>query len=147
PADLAGYKCEELVRWATTDADGRYALRVGPGEYEFGTSPLRRQQLTVRAEEVIERNIQINRQPRRLLSGLVVAQAADGRPLTGAVVQGLRTGPGVNPAYTAITDERGRFEVERWPEALQLYARDGAGTLAGFAPVPRGEDAVKVVLR
>src|SRR5262249_40946106 len=26
---------EELVRWATTDRDGRYAIRVGPGTYRM----------------------------------------------------------------------------------------------------------------
>ncbi len=38
PEEFGGGKKESLVRWARTDSEGRYSLRVGPGEYELRAS-------------------------------------------------------------------------------------------------------------
>lgn len=62
PNDLVGRfgeNAESLPRWATTDADGRYRIRVGPGHYQlYGAGFRRVEALEVGAEAEIVRDFE-----------------------------------------------------------------------------------------
>jgi beta-lactamase regulating signal transducer with metallopeptidase domain len=139
---------EDLVRWALTDKDGRYRVRVGPGTYKLAgpNSPHQWEELTVMAKETLERDFHLDRLPRGRLTGEVVARAVDGKPVAGAIVKGESIGALGHAGLEAVADGRGRFEVERWRDKMWLYARNPAGTLATVVTVGADDDTVKLVL-
>ena len=73
-----------LVRWATTDSDGRYAIRWVrvPTPYS-ALAESKHVELKVAGEETIEHNIEVTTTPRSILTGIV---RAGGKPLVSALV-------------------------------------------------------------
>jgi beta-lactamase regulating signal transducer with metallopeptidase domain len=135
---------DNLIRWAETDAGGRYAFRVGPGRYQLsGPAQDRWQQVTVRGEKALERDFHVDRLPRGILKGVVLVRGEARTPVAGAVVQGrtdqLRL-------YEAIADAGGRFEINRLRGRTFLYARNGEGTLAGLARSGEEQDDIQVLV-
>ncbi|MDG3006992.1 sigma-70 family RNA polymerase sigma factor [Paludisphaera mucosa] len=107
---------------ARTDADGRYALNVGPGNYRLtfdSRPPGEILQISGQAEEV--RDHHLDRPKRRLLVGRVADEA--GGTVAGAVVE---IGP--EPTRFVTTGRDGRFcvEVDRFEQALYVTNRDGS---------------------
>jgi beta-lactamase regulating signal transducer with metallopeptidase domain/protocatechuate 3,4-dioxygenase beta subunit len=138
---------EELVRWARTDAEGRYQLRVGPGTYQLsGPSSETRDvvDLTVHSEETLDHDFQIARAPRLELTGSVVAVGPEEKPLAGAILRGesiLRLG---HAGFEAVADRQGQFRTERWNDRMLVAAHSPDGTLAGVATIEPDTLQVKI---
>ena len=108
-----------LVRWATTDNDGRYAIRVGPGPYTiFGPRESKQVELKVADEETIEHDIEVTTTPSSMLTGIV---QAGGKPLANALVNGsLVHFP--HTGFEVTTNGAGRFEANRRRNPMIVYA-------------------------
>jgi hypothetical protein len=139
----------QLVRWAETDAAGRYAIRVGPGYYQI-KGPLQRdppEGITVKEEQTIDKNFHPARLSElRLLKGTVLAETADGKPVGGAILIAMAARFDGSGPYEGAADEKGRFEMGRPLVKSLLYARNPEGTLAAVVAVGEDDEKVKVVL-
>lgn len=135
-----------LPRWATTDRDGRYALRVGPGEYQLRDPVGKKEELTIAAEEAIERDYYVPTPPRGPLTGLVVDKDHGDRPVASARIVGNSLPPGNDGhrGFEAVADAEGRFATERWHDSMILYARTADGALAGSAKISREDRDVTI---
>ncbi len=146
-AELGGVwaQREELVRWAETDKDGQYTIRVGPGRYRLsGPGRDGGEEITVKADETMDRDFHVDRLDRAVLRGVVLANAFNGKPVGGAIIVGEASrGFGIGDA---IADDQGRFEIARAREAAFLYARNAEGTLATILPIRDDDEEVKVVI-
>jgi beta-lactamase regulating signal transducer with metallopeptidase domain len=141
-----GHGREELVRWATADKDGRYSIRVGPGEYKFYQSGDKQENLIVKDERTIERNFHIDRLPRGPLKGEALAHAVDGKPVAGAFISGESIAAPGHAGFEVVADEKGHFETERWRDKMHVYARSADGTLATIMTIGEDDEEVKVLL-
>lgn len=144
---------ESLIRFVSTDGEGRYAFRVGPGAYqirkpvEMGDVRRTEENVEVREGQVIEKDFHLRRlfRPGKTLRGTVRARTPDGPPIAGAIVVeepiGVRIPPVRGPA-----DDRGQFEMPHHTERAVFYARNPRGDLAGHAIVgeDRGEATIVV---
>jgi beta-lactamase regulating signal transducer with metallopeptidase domain/protocatechuate 3,4-dioxygenase beta subunit len=138
---------EQLVRWATTDKDGRYAIRVGPGTYQVrGPGVGQQDDLEVKEAGTIERDFHLERLPRGRITGEVVARVVGGKPVAGAVVRGESMGSPGHAGIEVVADGSGRFETERWRDRMWVYARNPEGTLATIMAIGEDDDTVKLVL-
>jgi hypothetical protein len=127
-----------LTRWARTDADGRYHIRAGAGDYEIAGPDMKFAPLTVGAEATITRDVRLPRLPRGPFE--VTVRKPDESPAAGAAVKGVHLGD-------ARTDEHGRVRATRTREPMLLYARDAAAGLAQFAVVGADDDTAALTLR
>jgi RNA polymerase sigma factor (sigma-70 family) len=137
---------EASLRIVDTDSDGRYAFRVGPGEYELtgpglhgpGTKP---EHLKVADEKDITRDFQSSQGSRpwwQRLRGVVRLIRPGGPPIAGAIVVAEPRGGARVPPSHGFTDEKGRFELFRPFDRALIYARDPKGYFAGY--VAKGVD-------
>lgn len=137
----------QLRRESTTNREGRYAFRVGPGRYQLagpplsGNSPL---PIEVKAEPELVHDLALKNSPRAtFINGLVVEKTPIGeRPVAGAWVYRHVIASSSSPS---LADDEGRFRIIRLPGESILYARVRNG-MAGFAPCPEKGDTVKVVV-
>jgi beta-lactamase regulating signal transducer with metallopeptidase domain/protocatechuate 3,4-dioxygenase beta subunit len=139
---------ERLYRRALTDADGRYAFRLPPGEYVLGGPGVHeRGALTVDAQEEIVRDFHLES-----LAGVTY------RHLRGQV-HDLTTGQRVAVANALVTafgqagreidgraDASGRFDLSFFYDPEFLYARNPEGTRAALLAVKAGEGLALVHL-
>jgi hypothetical protein len=142
---------ESLMRPTSTDGEGRYAFRVGPGSYliskpvEIGDVRREEETIEVGEGEVIEKDFQLRRLVRlgKVLRGTVRARKPDGPPVAGAVVVAEPIGERMPPAR-GVADDRGGFELPHHAERTVFYARSPKGDLAGYTIVgeDRGEAAI-----
>src|SRR5262249_18152257 len=137
---------EELVRWAVTEKDGRYAIRAGPGDYKFYQSGDKQEILTVQDEKTIERNFHIDRLPRGLLKGEVLAHAVDGKPIAGAIITGESIDALGHAGFEVVADDKGHFETERWLDKMHVYARSPDGKLATIVTIGEDDEEVQMLL-
>jgi hypothetical protein len=135
----------QLVRWAYTEADGRYRVRLGRGTFQLSGPDYERRELVVHDEPRIERDFALPRLPRGPLRGRVVTRA-DRRPVAGATVQAESADPSGRGGFEAVSDEHGRFTVERWRARAWVYARSADGRLASFAALTADDEEVEVPL-
>jgi beta-lactamase regulating signal transducer with metallopeptidase domain len=149
PPELADNwnKRKQLVRGTETDADGRYAIRVGSGRYVLSDQgDIRGNEIAVKSEETIETNLRRDSMNTGKLTGIVLAQSLDGKPVAEAFIKGETDGGyGTGTArFEDVADEQGRFEVQRLLINAFVYARNPEGTLATIVSV--GEDDKKVTI-
>jgi hypothetical protein len=145
PARFAGME-EELIRYADTDEDGRFAFRVGPGTYMLSGPYVpgelgRQEQLTIVAGRDVERNFGVpgEEPPWKTVRGVVRTGDAGGPTIAGALlVTALLEGHKPN-AY-GDADDRGRFEMPCPTGKAIVYARNPEGSLAGHAVVVDKDD-------
>lgn len=145
-APIGGKDGEQtLVRFATTDAQGRYRFRVGPGRYRAiipGSSGLSTELVVDKPDEAtIVRDFHLTEpEPPKIFEGRVVEKVAGGdRPLAEAMVEAV--GLGNRQGFSARADAEGRFRGPRRDDGpLVIYARSLDGKLAGFTLVPAGTD-------
>ncbi len=80
----------ELGRRTMTDSEGRYQLRVGPGEYTLFVPPVIRSSgaFQIGNEPEIVRDFRYRDDPVLQLAGLVVRNAPGDQPIAGAIVVG-----------------------------------------------------------
>jgi beta-lactamase regulating signal transducer with metallopeptidase domain len=141
-----GHDRESLVRWATTDKDGRYSIRAGPGEYRFYQSGDKQENLTVRDEQTIERNFHIDRLPRGVLKGEALAHAVDGKPVAGAIIKGESIDALGHAGFEVVANDKGHFETERWRDKMHVYARSPDGKLATIVTIGEDDEEVRMLL-
>ena len=111
---------ETCVRIVDTDSDGRYAFRVGPGDYQL-TEPQARgpgiepEQLKVGGGDDIQRDFHVSQLGRpwwQRLRGVVRLSHSDGPPIAGAIVVAEPIGARIPPSH-GFADDKGRFELFR----------------------------------
>jgi hypothetical protein len=125
-----------LVRWAKTDDDGYYRIRIGPGNYELMAPGGAKTFLRIQQEEKVEQNFHVVRMPRAVLQGLVVD--GQGKSIAGAHVRGA--------GFEITADGDGKFALERQTTQMRLHARNGDGTLASFTSLGEDDAYIKIVL-
>ena len=131
-----------LVRWATSDKDGNYAIRLGDGAYEIRFQQ-KSEALAVNGLPNIVRDYHLERLSRGELRGLV--RLADGKPAANAHIAGESVDAPSHAGMEGLADSQGRFVVERWRDKMHLYASDENGAQAAIAAID--EDAEKADLR
>jgi protocatechuate 3,4-dioxygenase beta subunit len=149
PADLKGQwgrSQEQLVRWAATDKDGHYSIRVGPGTYKISGPETDHRRLVVKEEKIVTEDFHIDRLARGPLEGVVLAKTVDGKPVAGAIVQGESVKWSGHAGFEAVADDKGCFRSERWHDDMYLYVRDPKGTLATVASIGADDEKVTIVL-
>ncbi len=102
PADLS----DGATRIADTDSDGRYAFRVGPGDYQLSgpREPGGRaetERIKVGDSQNFRKDFQVARlvRPLRLVRGIVRAEKPDGHPIVGAIVVAEPIGDRIPPTH------------------------------------------------
>jgi hypothetical protein len=136
---------EELVRWATTDAEGRYSLRVGPGNYLLSAQGGgQREQLAIGGEESLTQDFHLPRPPRGPLTGMV--KKTDGTPVAGAAVFGESIQSHGHAGFRATADKQGHFKTGRWRDRMALYAHSPDSTLAGSAVIGADDESATITL-
>jgi RNA polymerase sigma factor (sigma-70 family) len=145
---------QTCLRIADTDADGRYAFRVGPGDYqltgpsESGTNVIP-QQIRIGDATDIVRDFHVRRlrRPWQTLRGVVHLSEPGGPPVAAAIVVAQPIGARVPPSH-GFADDDGRFELFCPSETALVYARDPRGNFAGCAILAAADDSeVGVVAR
>ncbi|HWE36910.1 MAG TPA: M56 family metallopeptidase [Isosphaeraceae bacterium] len=140
------FRRSHLVRHATTDADGRYEFRVGPGEYRLGVDSQQVEQaLTVRDEPAIARDFHLERESRVPVTGTVVDEA--GKPAAGALVSSFPRERNNHAGFETTADAEGRVAAERWSDAMLVLARDPRGDRAGFASLGPDDREFRVTIK
>jgi beta-lactamase regulating signal transducer with metallopeptidase domain len=107
-----------LCRWAETDADGRYKLRLGRGNYQIAAPDWKYHDFTVGAEPTITRDFHLPRLPRGPVN--ITVRNADGSPAAGVTLRSNAFGEG-------RTDAAGHFHIDRSQDAALVYAVDSDG--------------------
>ncbi len=126
----------------TTDAEGRYSIRVGPGEYTLNGPPRTTvEELTVKHEPEIVRDFRMPRAQKGLLTGRVVAAGDMG--VAGAKVE-IAAADGYSSPFIVTADAEGRFRADRLLDRLLLCAHSTDGKLGGFVEI--GEEAPEVTI-
>src|SRR5262249_23867305 len=128
------------------DKEGRYFIRVGHGEYKFYRTGDKQENLTVKDEQTIERNFHIDRLPRGLLKGEVLAQAVDGKPVAGVIIKGESIDGLGHAGFEVVADDKGHFETEHWRDKMHLYARSPDGTLATIVTISDDDEDTEILL-
>ena len=149
PADLGeegDHFAREVQRQvgATTDEQGRYSIRLGPGTYTLcGPPRTEEQKLTVKDEPEVVRDFRMPRPGKGPLSGRVVTATDPTRGVAGATVTYLSAN---NRSYpVAVTaDAEGRFRVERDLDKTTLCAKSPDGSLGAIVEI--GAEDPKVVI-
>src|SRR5262249_36133921 len=139
--DLRGhFQREELVRWATTNDDGHYELRAGPGRYTLrGPEPAEFVDLVLACdEEELIRDFHLPALARTVLRGAVHRGK---KPLANAIVRGESAVSG-GAGFNTVTDIGGCFTCERWRARMIVYARSQDGVEAGCTEVAEQDETV-----
>ena len=141
-------RTEELARGAETGADGRYAIRVGPGRYRItGPGQYDGEEVTVKEEETIDKDFHLPRPSGwEQLKGVVLAETVDGKPVVGAILRGEPARFDGQRGFEAVADEKGRFELQRRAVKMSVYARNPEGTLAALVSIGEDDEEAKVIL-
>ncbi|MDR3620387.1 MAG: sigma-70 family RNA polymerase sigma factor [Paludisphaera borealis] len=135
---------------ATTDGRGRYAIRVGPGDYELkaGSMQAKGEAITVANEPELVHDLRVRIEPRVreiLLTGM--AFGPDGKPVVGADVRiNDEEGRQVFGMFPTRTDADGRFRIQRTALKAHLEVKSADGSLAGFAEIARDQKDVSLSL-
>ena len=134
-----------LVRWSTTDRDGRYHFIVGPGVYEL-TLPNAEETLTVTVDNQgeIVHDTHADRLARGAFSGKIVDE--QGNPVGDTLVLGESDVRG-HAGFKSNGDEEGQFVTERWNDDMVVYAYQNAARKAGFAEVSATDQEVSLAIR
>jgi peroxiredoxin len=157
-----------VERSATTDAKGRYQIRVGPGTYSFEVPnehlsrdqitdvyeasqqnpdvKTRRRELvvatiTVKNEEELNHDLWIPKPETGPIYGRVVLAMDPARRVAGAKVQGISLPPRWGPT---VADGEGRFRAQRRLEKTVVHARSPDGSFGGLVEI-RGDDTEIVI--
>jgi RNA polymerase sigma factor (sigma-70 family) len=132
-----------FTRSATTDADGNYRFRVGPGVYTLlHSATLKSVKLTIDREREVVSDIHLPRPDLGRLTGAVVD--ADGRPVAGATVHSSYMAHTNRVPFEATTTAGGTFAVERVMIPAAVYARSADKSLAGLSRITADQERVTV---
>lgn len=136
--EVAGRKTN-LVRWARTDAEGKYQFRLSRGTYEIAGPDAKFVNLDVSAADTrIVRDFHLPRLPRGPFE--IQVRNPDGSPAAGIVVECVHMGD-------ARTDEFGKVRTIRAREPMMLLARDPKTSMGTFAILDAEDSAVVLTLQ
>jgi beta-lactamase regulating signal transducer with metallopeptidase domain len=138
-----------LFRSTTTDTEGRFHFRVGPGLYTLMGPPIggaRPLAIEVKDEPEIIHDLDLKSPAHVTTFDVVVVEKTPtgDHPVPRAIVGNLRSG--IESPISDEADDRGRLRLVRYPNTETVYARSVDGTLAGFTPVPEGTDSLRAVV-
>ena len=127
----------------TTDAEGRYAIRVGPGTYTL-SGPARTESETIEVTDQPEivHDFHMPRPAKGPLAGRVIA-GIDGKPVAGARIEIVSENPLSFPLPVTADDE-GRFQTDRFLDTTILCAKSPDGSLGALVEI--GPDDPEVVI-
>jgi protocatechuate 3,4-dioxygenase beta subunit len=149
PKEFRGVMADkgELLRGTvTTDAQGKFQFRTGPGNYTVqGGKQLQRTELVkvnVTDESEIVRDLSLTMSRRETtFKGVVIEKTPTGeRPVAKARVMISPLGPSTR------ADEQGRFELRRKPGPIVVFAYSQDQGLGGFTVVSADEANRKLVI-
>ncbi len=141
----------QLVRWCTTDAEGRYRFRIGPGSFELrGPHDSGTRGLVVRDlnEATREESFHLAKAPFWPLTGIVTAPAG-GPPLNEVSIHGKAREFRLEKQtreFTTSANDAGSFTVERSAGAMWVYARHPSQSFAALAELDDEADKVELKL-
>lgn len=122
---------ESLERFTTTNAEGKYAFRVGPGRYELQLGAGSVTELTVdRQKEQVE-DFSIRSIARHELKGRVVD--GDGKPLANVRVRGQGLDPADGVQFDLLAGSDGRFSTSTPVAPGVILATSDDDRLGGLA--------------
>ena len=127
----------QLCRWADTDANGRYKIRLGPGNYQIAAPDWKYHDFTVGNESTVTRDYHLPRLPRGQID--VIVHNADGSPAADVTLDS-------NAFRGGRTDSGGRFHSERSQVAALLYAVDSAGRNAAIAALGPNDKNAELIM-
>jgi thiol-disulfide isomerase/thioredoxin len=157
-----------MERAATTDAQGRYQIRVGPGTYSvqvhyehlagdkitdvYEWSPEHPaskshqrstvvQTITIKNEEELIHDLWIPKPETGPISGRVVVASDPARGVAGARVQGISMPPRWDAIFAGAD---GRFRAERRLEKTVVHARSPDGSLAGLVEISGDQSEIMI---
>ncbi len=137
----------ELARGTvTTNADGRFQFRVGPGSYTVTSGKeLQRTEsvkVDVTDETAVVRDLSLPMSPRdTTFRGVVIEKTPTGeRPVAKARVNISPLGP------STTADNQGRFEIRHKPGPIVVFAYSQEQGLGGFTVVSADEANAKLVI-
>ena len=130
---------------ATTDAQGRYAIRIGPGTYTV-SGPMRAgsDKITVGDEAEIIRDFRMPRPEKGPVSGRVV-DGEGGRGVAGISVQ-IHSANWRSVPFGLTTDAQGRFQAERFLDKTFFFARTADGSRAAIVEIGAEDPDVVIPL-
>jgi hypothetical protein len=125
-----------IIRWPRTDDQGRFEFFVAPGSYylaanyfngsvPYGTRPLNRDKVYFELKDTKDFEINLRSAPldRRDLAGRVVLKSNPQKAVANATVEGVATEePHMADEFHAVSDAQGRFQTQRAPAAMLVYA-------------------------
>ena len=144
---LRGYFSKaELVRWAKTNGEGCYEIRLGPGQYELcGPTPGVREEIVLGAEEEVARDFHLPWLGRGPFTGEVRRAGALAEPVPRAVVRAVSVVRG-HAGFETACDSEGRFSCERWRDPMVVYARNQTGAEAGCCEIGEEDESAAVAV-
>jgi hypothetical protein len=147
---VRGTKGELRRALTTTDANGRYQFRVGPGSFTVEGMNSQYQGIEtvavdVKNESELVRDVTLKlSRPETIFNGVVFEKTPTGeRPFAKAVIIVWPLGLSNDRPRT---DDQGRFELIRKPGEMFLYAYSADQGLAGFTAVSADSDHGKVTI-
>ncbi len=131
-------------RHATTDTNGRYEFHVGPGTYNLkGPDNAPTKEVTVTKEKSLQFDLHAPRPNRGVLSGRVVLQGDDSKPVADAKVYGVaRSFSGRD--FLVTTDSQGRFRTKRSLNQMFVQAKNKDGTLGGMVEITGDDEEITI---
>lgn len=127
-----------------TDEQGRYRIRVGPGNYTLDGPPKTEPRtLAVTDQAEIVSDFHLDRPEKGAVTGRVAGP--DGKPIAGATVEVYPATMTGSP-FTVTCDDRGRFSAERPRDRLYLRASSPDRALGEIAEVGADEEEATLVL-
>ena len=129
---------------ATTDASGRYSIRVGPGTYTLmGPPRTGNEKLTITAETELIRDFQMPRPPKGTITGRVVLAGARDEGVAWAKVQ-IAAVNMMSVPFAVTADAQGRFQAERELDPLVVCATSSNGELGAIVEVGAEDPEVTI---
>lgn len=128
----------------TTDQNGAYEIYVGTGDFTVrGPSQTEAQTFSIGQEPQKEINFHMVRPQKGFLTGTVVTGDPP-QPLANVKVAGIYRNQNAPMSLTALTDQSGKFKVERELHKTVLYAHSKDKQLAGVVEI--GPDVETVTI-
>jgi len=136
-----------IVHTLTTDQNGDYELFVGSGDFLVRGSPQTEdQRIKIGEEPQKEVNFHMLRPLKGILTGTVVTGDPP-QPVAGITVSGTYRNQNAPTRVTAMTDQSGKFKVERELHKTVLYAHSKDKQLAGVVEIGPDDETVTIPVR
>ncbi len=134
-----------MDRYATTDANGRYRIRVGPGTYGLGISgQIAQETVTIKNEPELIHDFRMPRLERGPISGRVVVAGEPNRGMAGAKIDGVIAEPLGGLDLIMVADAEGRFRAERELKKMVVHARSPDGSLGGIVEISGDDTEIEI---